>query len=210
MPALYLSVLPHPPSLPPLAIHHHLFPATRQYRPCNFRVCLSCPLPAPLGDGQSNGLHAVFHCPALASCPHHRPLPRLTGPLLTMHGIPLPSLDTSAVLSLFLAVDPSYQHLSSPTAFRGYTKLFPSPRPRTWVSTNAVRHCVAFRCMESVSVEAEEKAQAKSQNLAFQMDASDEVDLIAGPTTYDPLDPASFALTQAIRFYIYGRQKNSS
>ena len=64
--------------------------------------------------------------------------------------------------------------------------------------------------MESVSVEAEEKAQAKSQNLAFQMDASDEVDLIAGPATYDSLDPASFALTQAIRFYIYGRQKNSS
>ena len=49
------------------------------------------------------------HCPALA--PIVDPFIASAGPLLTMHGIPLDSLATSDILSLFLAADP-YPHLS--------------------------------------------------------------------------------------------------
>ena len=79
-----------------------------------------------------------------------------------------------------------------------------------WVSTNAHNHVVAFKCMDSVASKAEKKTYAKQQRIAFMMDESNKADLVQGPCTYGSLSPATYALTQAARWYIYGRQKISA
>jgi len=113
-PAPYLRALPHHPSLPLLRLrcqssllptHLHLTPPPRRYRLYSQRLCPFCPPPSPLGDA----LHVIFHCHTLA--PVSAPFLASIAPLFPAHSLSIPSLDSDALLSLLLAVDP-FPHLT--------------------------------------------------------------------------------------------------